>query len=51
MGWVSAEYGGFGWVALTYALINIAYSIRLKHVVLLDVLIVASGFLRAWAEL
>jgi 4-hydroxybenzoate polyprenyltransferase len=36
---------GFGWVALTYALINVAYSIRLKHVVLLDVLIVASGFL------
>ena len=36
---------GFGWVALTYAMLNVAYSIRLKHVVLLDVLIVASGFL------
>ena len=35
----------FGWVSLTYAMLNVAYSIRLKHVVLLDVLIVASGFL------
>ncbi len=35
----------FGWVSLTYAMLNIAYSVRLKHVVLLDVLIVASGFL------
>ena len=36
---------GFGWVTLTYTVLNIAYSIRLKHVVLIDVLIVASGFL------
>lgn len=35
----------FGWVSLTYVMLNVAYSIRLKHVVLLDVLIVASGFL------
>lgn len=35
----------FGWVALTYALMNLAYSLHLKHVVLLDVLIVAAGFL------
>ena len=35
----------FGWVALLYALLNLAYSIRLKRVVLVDVLIVASGFL------
>ncbi|MFT5087652.1 MAG: 4-hydroxybenzoate polyprenyltransferase [Planctomycetota bacterium] len=35
----------FGWVALVYGLLNIAYSLYLKHVVLLDVFIVASGFL------
>mgnify|MGYP000479681668 CR=1 FL=1 len=31
----------FGWVALVYGLLNIAYSLYLKHVVLLDVFIVA----------
>jgi len=35
----------FGYVALIYALINLAYSSKLKHVVLIDVLIVAAGFL------
>ena len=35
----------FGLVMLIYAAINLAYSFRLKHVVLVDVLIVASGFL------
>ncbi len=35
----------FGWTALVYLLMNAAYSVRLKHVVLLDVLIVAAGFL------
>ena len=40
--WLNEE---FGWVSLTYVMLNVAYSIRLKHVVLLDVLIVASGFL------
>ena len=35
----------FGGVALLYALLNLAYSLRLKRVVLIDVLIVASGFL------
>ena len=35
----------FGFVALIYAALNVAYTLKLKHVVLLDVLIVASGFL------
>lgn len=35
----------FGLVMFLYAAINLAYSLRLKHVVLVDVLIVASGFL------
>jgi len=35
----------FGFVALFYAASNLAYSFKLKHVVLIDVLIVASGFL------
>jgi 4-hydroxybenzoate polyprenyltransferase len=40
---------GFGAVALAYALSNFAYSLGLKRVVILDVMIVASGFLlRAW---
>jgi 4-hydroxybenzoate polyprenyltransferase len=36
---------GFGCVAALYGAINLAYSLRLKHVVLLDVLSVAAGFL------
>ena len=35
----------FGYVALVYAIFNLAYSFKLKQVVLIDVLIVASGFL------
>jgi 4-hydroxybenzoate polyprenyltransferase len=35
----------FGVVALIYALVNFAYSFGLKRVVLIDVLMVASGFL------
>ncbi len=35
----------FGWVALTYALLNLVYSTSLKHVVILDVMIIAAGFL------
>jgi len=35
----------FGYVALIYTGLNFAYSVRLKHVALVDVLIVASGFL------
>ncbi len=51
-GLLVAGFGGafalrpqFGFVVLIYALINLAYSFKLKHVVLIDVLIVASGFL------
>jgi 4-hydroxybenzoate polyprenyltransferase len=37
-------------VATTYLLTNLAYSLALKRIVILDVMIVASGFLlRAWA--
>lgn len=35
----------FGWVLLAYGLMNVAYSLYLKHVVILDVMIVASGYL------
>lgn len=35
----------FGWVLLAYGLMNVAYSLRLKHVVILDVMIIASGYL------
>lgn len=35
---------GFGWVAVTYLLINFAYSTWLKHIPLLDVMIIAAGF-------
>jgi len=35
---------GFGWISLAYFLINLAYSKWLKHIPLLDVLIVAAGF-------
>ncbi len=35
----------FGAVALSYTLLNLAYSWKLKHVVLIDVLVVAAGFL------
>ena len=39
-----------GLVALAYAVLLVAYSVRLKHVVIVDVLVVASGFvLRAVA--
>jgi 4-hydroxybenzoate polyprenyltransferase len=34
----------FGWIIVIYAVINLAYSFRLKHVVIVDVLIVAAGF-------
>lgn len=35
----------FGWITLIYLIQNIAYSIWLKHVVLLDVITIAVGFL------
>jgi 4-hydroxybenzoate polyprenyltransferase len=34
----------FGILLLVYFLINVAYSFRLKHVVIIDVMIIASGF-------
>ena len=33
-----------GWILLAYLALQIAYTLRLKHVVLVDVMIVASGF-------
>ncbi|MCY3765569.1 MAG: decaprenyl-phosphate phosphoribosyltransferase [Gemmatimonadetes bacterium] len=35
----------FGWVLLAYGLMNVTYSLHLKHVVILDVMIIASGYL------
>jgi 4-hydroxybenzoate polyprenyltransferase len=35
----------FGGILVAYALLNIGYSFGLKHVVILDVMIIASGFL------
>ena len=35
----------FGWVVLSYAVLNVAYSLYLKKLVILDVMIVATGFL------
>ena len=44
--WISfALHVDFGKVAVLYSVLNLAYSYRLKHVVLIDVMIVASGFL------
>ncbi len=34
----------FGLIVLTYFLLNLAYSFALKHVVIVDVMVVASGF-------
>jgi 4-hydroxybenzoate polyprenyltransferase len=34
----------FGFVLLLYFILNVLYSLRLKHVVIIDLLIVASGF-------
>ncbi len=34
----------FGWIGLTYLVVNFAYSTRLKHVALIDVLLIAAGF-------
>jgi len=34
----------FGWIIVIYAVLNLAYSFKLKHVVIVDVLIVAAGF-------
>jgi 4-hydroxybenzoate polyprenyltransferase len=34
----------FGFVLIAYFVMNVAYSLKLKHVVILDILIIASGF-------
>jgi 4-hydroxybenzoate polyprenyltransferase len=34
----------FGWVGVAYVLMQAAYTLRLKHVVILDVFIIAAGF-------
>jgi len=34
----------FGWIVLIYIIINILYSLTLKHIVILDVMTIASGF-------
>lgn len=34
----------FGWIVTIYLLLNVLYSLRLKHVPILDVFLVASGF-------
>jgi len=34
----------FGWIIVLYAVLNLAYSFKLKHIVIIDVLIVAAGF-------
>ena len=34
----------FGWVALTYALVNVLYSLLLKNVVIVDLFMVAAGY-------
>jgi 4-hydroxybenzoate polyprenyltransferase len=35
---------GFGGILLTYVVLNVFYSVRLKHVVILDVMTIAAGF-------
>ncbi len=35
----------FGGVLLAYGLLNLAYSLHLKHIVILDVMLIATGFL------
>ncbi|MDH3627588.1 MAG: decaprenyl-phosphate phosphoribosyltransferase [Acidobacteriota bacterium] len=46
-GWLSLR---FTYVAVAYLLLNLAYSTWLKRVVIVDVMVVATGFLlRAWA--
>ena len=48
IGAVAASFelnGPFGWVAAGYVLLNIAYSLFLKHMVILDVMVIAAGFL------
>ncbi len=34
----------FAWIVVIHAIINLAYSFKLKHIVIVDVLVVAAGF-------
>ena len=43
LAWVAAP--AVLWIVLGYAVLNLAYSWRLKHVVILDVFIIAAGFM------
>ncbi len=45
LGWLAAPGGGVMVVLAIYAAINLAYSFRLKHVVLVDAFCIAAGFL------
>ena len=36
--------GSFGWIVVVYAVVNVAYSIGIKHMVILDVMAIAAGF-------
>ncbi|MDX1390580.1 MAG: decaprenyl-phosphate phosphoribosyltransferase [Acidobacteriota bacterium] len=48
--WALTLGGEFAAIAATYLIMNLAYSMALKRVVILDVMLVAAGFLlRAWA--
>lgn len=43
--WLAFSISAAPWVFLLYILLNIAYTLRLKHVVVLDVFLIASGFM------
>ena len=43
--WIGGEPFSVGWVLLGYLVLNLAYGRALKHVVLLDVFCIATGFL------
>jgi 4-hydroxybenzoate polyprenyltransferase len=44
--WLAFELNtALGWVLVAYGVLNLAYSFHLKHVVILDVMIIAGGFL------
>ncbi len=42
--WAFALNVGFGWIASAYLGTNLAYTLGLKHVVILDVLLLSAGF-------
>lgn len=42
--WAFLLNRSFGWIAVAYLLTNLAYSLKLKHAVILDVLLLSTGF-------